>query len=855
MNKGQTFSIYASPKDTVYIKGLAAISITAFLVSRAFILENTMPFGVAFFSAAILNRYKPIPIFLSVVLGIISAAGMAVSYKYITMMGILYIALRFLLKKVPTKRHIMSATTFFIMFSTSMVWLNSIKGYTPLDVLIIGFEAFAGCILMYIFDYAFPVIDNGKKGRDISREQAICTVVVIAVAVSGIGALRIWHVNLKTIVMAVIIIIGAYTHGAALGSAAGALLGLTSGLMTPRAATMVGVFSLAGLLSGTFRELGKIGSALGFIIGSSILNFYISGGAVSIIGMEELLVASLLFMLIPRSVLEYLTSVMDDSENVYNRVPYHIKAKEFALIRLKEFAEVFTQLSATFADVSFKEDFLGIHGLNKLIDGICDKVCQNCNFRKACWERDFYSTYQSVFDLLCTAEEKGWVEIKHIPPALRKRCVKPDHLIETINYLFDLFRINYKWQLKMEDCRNLVSQQLEGMAEVIGNLAGEMDMHLNFNESIERSISKVLTEKGMEILRVAVVEKPGKGSEIYLDKKACYGCRECTKKVIPEISAVTGKRFNKSGYLCSIKKGVCTLKLIEKQRFNVSTGVYSAPKDESEVNGDNYTFMDLKDHQHLIALSDGMGTGASASIESSTAINMLEQLLEIGYSHDMALRTINSIMMLKSTGDSFSTMDIALLDLYNGEAKLVKTGAPPTYIKRGSEVKILASSSLPMGIVDKVDYYSKKISITEGDFIVMVTDGIVEACGRGCSGTINGIHNRTQDGAADGAYDKGHVEIIDEACNKVCYGTTDKIHGGTDGKTQRGTGDKDRDEMCNGVFNRGYNEEWVAEVLRSTDNCNPQEIARIVFERALECYGGQARDDMTVVVSKIWKNI
>ncbi len=782
MNKSQTLLARAPSRNIAHIKALLAMNIIALLLSRAFILENAMPFGVAFFSVALLNRYRPIPVFFSTALGMISVAGLRASYRYMIIMGVLYLILYLILRKRTIKKQGASLITFFTMLGISMLWLNTSGGYTTFDMLIVGFEALAGGILVYIFDYAFRHIKGLGKNKHISREETICTAVVIAIAVSGIGTLRVWHITVRTAVTVVLIMISAYNGGAAAGSAAGALLGLTSGLMGTRAAAMVGVFSFAGLLTGTFKELGRVGSILGFIIGGSVLNLY-AGSSVPIINMEELLAGSFLFVLIPGFVLEGISFATEDYGNVRNRVPYHIKAKEFALIRLKEFAAVFSQLSATFNDISFKEDYLGIHSLNNLIEDICGRVCRDCSFRKLCWEKDFYFTYREIFDLMCIVEEKGRAKKEHMPPDLRKRCLKPEELLDAVNYFFDLFKINYKWQLKMEDCRELVSQQLGGMAEVIGNLAGEMDMHLSFNGKYEEDISRALTEKGIEVFNTVVVEKPGRGLEVHLEKKACFGCRECTKTVIPEVSAVTGKQFSKSGYLCSIKRGICSLKLLEKQKFNVSTGVYTAPKEKDQINGDNYTFMELRDQKYLIALSDGMGTGASASIESSTAINMLEQLLEVGYDYEMALRTINSIMMLKSPGDSFSTLDITLIDLYNGDAKIIKTGAPPTYIKRGDGVKVLASSSLPMGIVDKAEYYIKRLTVAQDDFIVMITDGIIEA--------RNG---------------------------------TDK--GG-----------------------------WVAELLKTTNNRNPQEMARIIFEKALEYYGGKAGDDMTVVVSKVWKNL
>ena len=183
MNKSQAFPIYTPSRDAAYIRGMVAVNFMGFLMSRAFILENTMPFGTAFFSAALLNRCMPIPTFLSAALGIISIAGLEASYKYMAMMGLSYIIMRVFFRKNPIGRHSASLVTFFAMLGTSALWLNPAGSWTPLDMIIIGFEALAGGILVYIFDYAFSVIMDLGRGRHVTSEEAICTAVAIAVTV------------------------------------------------------------------------------------------------------------------------------------------------------------------------------------------------------------------------------------------------------------------------------------------------------------------------------------------------------------------------------------------------------------------------------------------------------------------------------------------------------------------------------------------------------------------------------------------------------------------------------------------------------------------------------------------------
>jgi stage II sporulation protein E len=782
INKSEAYPMYNSYKEAVNLKSMVTVNVLSFLLARAFILGGIMPFGVAFFSAVILNRYSLIPVLISIIAGVISIGGLSFSYKYMLMIAAIFLFTRVFLRKKALKRYLVSTITILSMLGVSMGWLYIKGDYTLYQLFIVCFEAFAAGILLYIFDYALPVIIGLDKRKLISREEIICIAVTCAIAVTGLGNIQVLHVSVKVVIMAVLILVSGYIGGAATGSAVGAVFGVVSGLTNSWIAVMIGVYAFAGLLAGTFKELGKLGSVLGFIIGSAILNFYLSGEMKAVISMQELLVTSSIFFLIPNKVLEQVSGITSmENVKVKNRAAYNIRAKELTAIRLKEFAKVFGQLSATFSDVSFKENFADISSINRLFDGVCNRVCKECSFYRSCWEKEFYTTYQSVFRLISEVEENGHAELKGIPENLRKKCIKPQKLIETINYLYDMHRVNYRWQVKMEDCRKLVSQQLEGISQVIENLAGEIDLDLNFNENLEENIYIELDKQGIEASQVMVLEKPQKRLEIYIDKKSCYGCRECVKKVIPIISDVTGKKFNKPSYICNIENDKCTIKLVEAQRYNVSTGVYTGPKDENQVSGDNYTFMELKDSKYLLALSDGMGTGESAAMESSVTINLLEQLLEVGYDHELAVKTINSILMLRSAEDNFSTLDISFIDLYTGEAKIIKIGAPPTYIKREDEVREISASSLPVGIINQLDVQVKRMTLKDGDFIVMITDGV---------------------------YDAGNVE----------------------GKGQ-----------------------WIEELLKNTQNRNPQEIARIVFEKAMELYGRETKDDMTVLVSRIWE--
>lgn len=81
-----------------------------------------------------------------------------------------------------------------------------------------------------------------------------------------------------------------------------------------------------------------------------------------------------------------------------------------------------------------------------------------------------------------------------------------------------------------------------------------------------------------------------------------------------------------------------------------------------------------------------------------------------------------------SAGDreSYSTLDFMDLDLYSGQMTITKIGAAASFLKHKDRVECLRASTLPAGVDASCtgDVIHRKL--THGDFLVMVTDGVLE---------------------------------------------------------------------------------------------------------------------------------
>ena len=144
--------------------------------------------------------------------------------------------------------------------------------------------------------------------------------------------------------------------------------------------------------------------------------------------------------------------------------------------------------------------------------------------------------------------------------------------------------------------------------------------------------------------------------------------------------------------------------------------------------GDNYTFMEIYDGKYMMAISDGMGKGKKAYDESSVTIDILENMMEAKIDKEIVINTINNMLLLKSSEEIFSTLDLGIIDLKKGRLETVKMGACSTYISReNKDVDLISSSSLPVGILSEINLDRHNVKVKNGDYIIMVSDGIVDA--------------------------------------------------------------------------------------------------------------------------------
>ena len=268
--------------------------------------------------------------------------------------------------------------------------------------------------------------------------------------------------------------------------------------------------------------------------------------------------------------------------------------------------------------------------------------------------------------------------------------------------------------------------QLTETAALLEDMTQQMGEYQNRGKQ-EAAIERALERARIEVRYVHIIKQQN-GRERIQAELRCVGGRIVTvREVCSFISKGYGKRLRALDGRAIINGDYALYSFVEEPNFMVLHGASGVTKTGEAISGDNFSCTELREGELLMSIVDGMGSGSEASGDSEEIIGLLEDLLKAGYEEETALRLVNSVLLGKENGESSTAVDLAITDLYSGKCSFYKSGAAATFIKRNQWVEVMKSTSLPIGVLREVDYEAAYKKLYDGDYIIMVSDGVLEA--------------------------------------------------------------------------------------------------------------------------------
>lgn len=293
-------------------------------------------------------------------------------------------------------------------------------------------------------------------------------------------------------------------------------------------------------------------------------------------------------------------------------------------------------------------------------------------------------------------------------------------------------RRDYIWQKRLCENKELMVAHLEEMAQIMSELAQETRRCIPMGERRFKQIAHALREVDIQIKNLYLIENETGHMEVSLTMRNMKTANLSAEEIGDLLSVLLNMHLVSAGDNSFFVGGEWqTFYYVQEAKFHVLTGVAKAVKETEKISGDNYAFFEGNAGNLTAVLSDGMGSGEKACADSTMVVELMQKFLEAGFQMEVAIQMINSALLSGGENTNMSTLDICSLDLYNGECRFVKVGSACSYIKRQHLVDRISSGNLPLGIFQKPDTEAVGRTLMDGDYVIMISDGVLDALSQG----------------------------------------------------------------------------------------------------------------------------
>jgi stage II sporulation protein E len=716
--------------DEVFLKRGLVLAIIGFMLGRALILSELAPFSLPFFAAVYLMRRDRAPLAL---VGLIVGA-LTIHYANGIVVGAS--AFLFMLIYKIKEPGLDGRFKMISMYAfTSLILVNLAEQYirhrTMLlyDGLMIGVEAGMAMILTLIFIQCIPLLASRKRTQPLKTEEIVSVIILLASVMSGTIGWIIYDMSVEHILSRYLVLLFGLAGGAAIGSTVGVVTGLIFSLASISSLYQMSLLAFSGLLGGLLKDGKKIGVSFGLIIATLLIGLYGDGPQNIMVTLYESAASVVLLFLTPSSLIANIARHIPGTQEYTNeQQQYMRRMRDVTAQRVTQFSNVFEALSDSFTQIDergIKEE--DQKEIDYFLSNVTEKTCQICFKKEQCWSKNFNTTYEGMQEIMHELSVNGQLS----PATSRewgKYCTRSPQVITAISQELNFYQANQKLKKQVKESRKLVADQLRGVSAVMEDFANEIQRERENHQHQEDQILEAIQDFGLNIGHVEIYSLEQGNIDIEMSVPFCNGRGECEKLIAPMLSDILGETIMVHSEECAAyPNGQCHAVFRSAKKFRVETGVAHAAMGGGLVSGDSFTTMEIGLGKYAIAISDGMGNGERAHFESTETLKLLQKFLLSGIEEKIAIKSVNSVLSLRTNDEIFSTLDLAMIDLQDAKTKFLKICSIPSFIKRGDKVIKIESSNLPMGIIQDFDVEVVCEELKAGDLLIMMSDGVFEA--------------------------------------------------------------------------------------------------------------------------------
>ncbi|MBE5921422.1 MAG: hypothetical protein E7269_01515 [Lachnospiraceae bacterium] len=535
------------------------------------------------------------------------------------------------------------------------------------------FWAAATGVTAYFFEKAVTALLDGQMAFLTQQSDAMLSAawLIGAVTYAVIGNFSLPFLVTESLICIALLYMG-YKFGAAMGGVTGAAIGVVISF-SQGSMEYLGVLCFLGLLTGLFKELGRLGGVLAMLAGGAGLIFC---------GVEFLAQPGWLLGIVAAATLWFCYDIFTKYQRKDEPDGQWAGDAEIEKNNVQKVTETLEQIA--------------LQCLEQTRNG-----------------------FEPEEDLLVDLQK-------------RLQATKEKNQEYGREDLLDVLRLNRLWQMKCLESKETIALQLKETARLIEQLCAPQATWIELGKSAEETLRKQFLNLRVEAGKMRQkLHEDGRMELQFTWKVRAMSEKQSAcvmvKELVPILNDYFGRSFqafeaNKS----LIGKEAASYRFAEVPNFQVLHGSAMAKKEAEELSGDTFGITPVRAGQIVFSLADGMGTGSEARRDSNRTLEQLEQFLASGFPEEMSLRLLNTLQ-ISSGEEQGASLDFGVLNLNSGICHLVKAGGAATFIRRNQWVEMIQGKTLPMGMLPGEHFEESTKKLYDGDMIFLVSDGFVQA--------------------------------------------------------------------------------------------------------------------------------
>ena len=620
----------------------------------------------------------------------------------------------FILEKLSVRKKrkpilAVSAFVFTLVCKTAVMFSHS----PSLNELVLNFCSSVLCGGSVIF-YS-GTADCIKRKQNIymlDNHSLICIIASLCTLLLGASEISLLGFRPARFFGAFVILTAAYLFSRSGGSIAGIAIGGCIAVSGTGVALSI-CYGMCGLLSGIFSKFGKFVCALTFSLTAGIAAL-LDGTAEGISVFAEAATAALIFVAIPSKYMRRIRKGIVEPA-IFRTQAEFCNASE----RLCETAKAIGSVSECVSSVS-----KGIEALSPASDVmVCmrvrERICSECPLKNTfCPEEGEFS------EITKKLSQGETVSCEDFSVNFNSKCPSAPRIADSFNRIYSGQKAVNAMQAISIRNRELACGQFDWISELLKELSDEIGQGSQVLFGKEKSAMRVLADNGFNAISVSCTSTASGALRLV-----------CVVEDIPvstslsRLTAELSRELEAKLLPPKIKEHPKGKEMLftRKELFKIRIGSAVSSCGNQKLCGDYFECF-RTDSKAYIILSDGMGTGGRAAIDSAMTVELFSRLIRAGVRLDTALSITNSALSIKSDDESISTLDVAEIDLFSGNTVICKAGAAASFFTSSGKVRTVEAPSSPLGILSKVSFSRYTLRLRGGDTLVMVSDGVL-GCG------------------------------------------------------------------------------------------------------------------------------